>query len=29
MLGNRRWDDWIAQYGTSHRHPVNCVRGRA
>jgi len=23
MLGNRSWDDWIAQYSTSHRHPVN------
>ena len=25
MLGNRSWDDWIAQYGTSHRHPVNRI----
>ena len=25
MLGNRSWDDWIAQYSTSHRHPVNRV----
>jgi uncharacterized membrane protein YGL010W len=23
MLGGRRWDEWIAQYATSHRHPVN------
>jgi uncharacterized membrane protein YGL010W len=23
MLGNRPWDDWIAQYSTSHQHPVN------
>lgn len=23
MLGNRSWDEWIAQYGTSHRNPVN------
>jgi uncharacterized membrane protein YGL010W len=23
MLGNRSWDDWIAQYSTSHQHPVN------
>jgi uncharacterized membrane protein YGL010W len=23
MLGNRTWDEWIRQYGTSHRHPVN------
>ena len=23
MLGGRSWDDWIAQYGQSHRHPVN------
>lgn len=23
MLGNRSRDDWIAQYGESHRHPVN------
>jgi uncharacterized membrane protein YGL010W len=23
MLGNRTWDDWIAQYASSHRHPVN------
>ena len=25
MLGNRSWDDWIAQYSTSHQHPVNRV----
>src|ERR1700756_3963193 len=23
MLGNRSWDDWIAQYSTSHQNPVN------
>ena len=23
MLGNRTSDDWIAQYATSHQHPVN------
>lgn len=23
MLGNRTWDEWIAQYATSHQHPVN------
>jgi uncharacterized membrane protein YGL010W len=23
MLGNKSWDDWIAQYATSHRHPIN------
>jgi uncharacterized membrane protein YGL010W len=23
MLGGRPWDDWIAQYATSHQHPVN------
>jgi uncharacterized membrane protein YGL010W len=23
MLGNRSWDDWIAQYSRSHEHPVN------
>ena|SRR5690349_3592066 len=23
MLGNRSWDDWVAQYATSHQHPVN------
>jgi len=25
MLGNRSWDDWIAQYSTSHQNPVNRV----
>jgi uncharacterized membrane protein YGL010W len=25
MLGNRTWDDWIAQYSTSHQHPVNRI----
>ncbi len=24
-LGNRSWDEWIAQYGTSHRNEVNRV----
>jgi uncharacterized membrane protein YGL010W len=23
MLGNRSWDEWIAQYSRSHEHPVN------
>ena len=23
MLGNKTWDEWIAQYGQSHQHPVN------
>lgn len=23
MLAGRSWDDWIAQYATSHQHPVN------
>ena len=23
MFGGRSWDDWIAQYAESHRHPVN------
>lgn len=23
MLGGRSWEDWIAQYSTSHQHPVN------
>jgi len=23
MLGNRSWDEWIRQYGTSHQHRVN------
>jgi uncharacterized membrane protein YGL010W len=23
MLGNRTWDEWIAQYARSHEHPVN------
>lgn len=22
-LGGRSWDEWIAQYATSHQHPVN------
>ena len=25
MLGGRSSEQWIAQYGSSHRHPVNCV----
>jgi uncharacterized membrane protein YGL010W len=24
-LGGRTWDEWIAQYATSHQHPVNRV----
>ena len=23
MLGGKPWDEWIAQYGRSHEHPVN------
>jgi uncharacterized membrane protein YGL010W len=23
MLGHRSWDDWIAQYSSSHQNPVN------
>lgn len=23
MLAGRSWDDWIAQYATSHQHPIN------
>ena len=23
MMGGRSWDDWVAQYATSHQHPVN------
>lgn len=23
MLGNRPMEDWIAQYGSSHQHPLN------
>jgi uncharacterized membrane protein YGL010W len=23
MLGGKPWDVWIAQYSTSHQHPVN------
>jgi len=22
-LGGRSWDEWIAQYATSHQHPIN------
>ncbi len=22
-LGGKSWDEWIAQYATSHQHPVN------
>jgi uncharacterized membrane protein YGL010W len=25
QLGNRSWDDWTAQYSTSHQNPVNRV----
>lgn len=24
-LGGKSWDEWIAQYATSHRNPVNRV----
>ena len=23
MLGGRSWEEWVAQYAQSHRHPVN------
>ena len=23
MLGGRSWDEWIARYAASHRHPLN------
>jgi len=23
MLGGKPWDEWIAQYGQSHQHPIN------
>ena len=23
MLGGKGWDEWIAQYGRSHQHPIN------
>jgi uncharacterized membrane protein YGL010W len=23
LMGNRSWDDWIAEYAESHQHPVN------
>jgi uncharacterized membrane protein YGL010W len=23
MFGGRSWDEWIEQYGRSHRHPFN------
>jgi len=23
MLGNRTWEEWVAQYEGSHQHPVN------
>jgi uncharacterized membrane protein YGL010W len=23
MLGGKSWDVWIAQYSTSHQHPIN------
>lgn len=25
MLGNRSWDDWIAQYSLSHQNAVNRI----
>ena len=24
-LGGKSWDEWIAQYATSHQHPINRV----
>jgi uncharacterized membrane protein YGL010W len=24
-LGGKSWDEWIAQYATSHQHPVNRI----
>jgi len=24
-LGGKNWDEWIAQYATSHQHPVNRI----
>jgi uncharacterized membrane protein YGL010W len=23
MLGGKSWDEWVAQYSTSHQHPIN------
>jgi uncharacterized membrane protein YGL010W len=23
MLSGKSWDEWVAQYSTSHQHPVN------
>jgi len=23
VLGNKSWNEWIAQYATSHQHPIN------
>jgi uncharacterized membrane protein YGL010W len=23
MLGGKPWEEWIAQYGRSHEHPIN------
>jgi uncharacterized membrane protein YGL010W len=23
MLGGKSWEEWIAQYGRSHQHPIN------
>ena len=25
MLAGKTWDEWIAQYGKSHQHPVNRI----
>lgn len=25
VMGKESWDEWIAQYATSHQHPVNRV----
>jgi uncharacterized membrane protein YGL010W len=25
MLGGRPWNEWVAQYASSHQHPVNRI----
>ncbi|NNG15376.1 MAG: DUF962 domain-containing protein [Gemmatimonadales bacterium] len=25
MLGGKSWEEWIAQYGQSHQHPINRI----
>jgi len=25
MLGGKSWNEWIAQYGLSHQHPINRI----